>query len=103
MDHVRKLDVFRAQWAECHDAASVVQVQMRDEQAQRRMNRLCTPDELTRDSGCSGTRSNAGEQAEMGAGTGDNALVEEATHKIEWQALGGVCNRVLVNPDPLEH
>ena len=39
----------------------------------------------------------------MGARTGDNAFVEEMTHKTEWQAIGGVSERVLIEADPLEH
>jgi len=39
----------------------------------------------------------------VGARTNGSALFEEAANKTEWQALGGVCNRVLVNADPLEH
>jgi len=39
----------------------------------------------------------------VGARTGDNAFVEEMTHETEWQAIGGVSKRVLIEADLLEH
>jgi hypothetical protein len=60
VDHVGKLDVFRASRTERGDATTVVQVQVRDGQAQRRVNRLRMPDELAGDSngGRAGSNSN---------------------------------------------
>ena len=89
--------------AERDDAATVMQVQVRDEQAQRRMNRLRMPEEMASDSGCGRTGSNSKEQAEVGARAGGSAFVDEATHETERHATGGVGKRALVSADALEH
>jgi hypothetical protein len=87
MDHVRKLDVFSAVRVERSDATSVVQVQVRYEQPQRRTNRLRMPDKLERDSGCGGAGSNAHQQAEVRARTGGSAFLEKTAHEAEWHAI----------------
>jgi hypothetical protein len=54
MDHVRKLDVFTSLCAQCDNAATIVQVEVCDKQAQCRTHRFRMPDELAGDTGRGG-------------------------------------------------
>jgi hypothetical protein len=102
MDHVRKPYVFSALRVQRGDAATIVQVQVRDEQPQRRTNRFRMNHEFACDSGRGRAGSNANHQAKVGARAGGSAFVEESTHKSKGQAIGGVRQHALVDADALE-
>ena len=103
VDQVRKFDVFGAVQVECDDTATVVQVQVCDEQAQCRMYRLRMPEKMASDAGCGGARADAKEQAEVGARAGGHAFDDESTHEIERHTTGGVSKRTPVDSCALEH
>jgi hypothetical protein len=78
-------------------------MEVRNEQPQRRLHRLRMPEEVARDPGSGGARSNADEQAEVGQQAGGSALVEETAHQAKWHSIGIVGECAFVDSHALQH